>query len=120
MKPDQFKFHIGGFFGDSVMLQYDGEGFRYLRSPVGPIPLPIEGKNESRGELIQPSESDYQLLKSVLDEINVWDWSETYDSDVMDGTQWEWLFHTHPEIHVHVNQRHHDRDPEAHRHGGES
>ncbi len=29
---------------------------------------------------------------------------------------WQWLFKTYPQLHVHVNQRHHDYDPKAHRH----
>lgn len=29
---------------------------------------------------------------------------------------WQWLFNTHPEIHVHINQRHHDTDPNWHLH----
>ena len=32
---------------------------------------------------------------------------------------WQWLFNTHPEIHVHVNQRHHDTDPNWHLHNFE-
>ncbi len=29
---------------------------------------------------------------------------------------WEWIFKNFPQIHVHVNQSHHDRDPKAHVH----
>jgi hypothetical protein len=29
---------------------------------------------------------------------------------------WERLFREHPNLHVHINQKHHDRDPKAHRH----
>ncbi len=29
---------------------------------------------------------------------------------------WDWMFATHPEIHIHVNQSHHDRDPNWHSH----
>ena len=32
---------------------------------------------------------------------------------------WEWLFENHPELHVHINQRHHDRDPRHHYHTSE-
>ena len=32
---------------------------------------------------------------------------------------WQWLFDNHPEIHVHLNQRHHDRDPNYHIHDAE-
>lgn len=29
---------------------------------------------------------------------------------------WEWVFDNHPELHIHINQRHHDRDPKRHAH----
>lgn len=32
---------------------------------------------------------------------------------------WQWLFENHPELHVHLNQQHHDRDPARHPHHGE-
>lgn len=38
------------------------------------------------------------------------------DDSVVTDAGWRWLFATHPELHVHVNQEHHDRDPKAHRH----
>lgn len=31
---------------------------------------------------------------------------------------WQWLFEHHPELHVHLNQQHHDRDPARHPHHG--
>lgn len=33
---------------------------------------------------------------------------------------WQWLFETHPELHIHINQRHHDIDPNWHVHDSES
>jgi hypothetical protein len=38
------------------------------------------------------------------------------DDSAVTVAGWEWLFKTHPEIHVHVDQEHHDRDPKAHAH----
>lgn len=29
---------------------------------------------------------------------------------------WDWLFKNYPQLHVHINQAHHDRDPKAHKH----
>ncbi|WP_404309212.1 leucine-rich repeat domain-containing protein [Neorhodopirellula lusitana] len=37
------------------------------------------------------------------------------DSAVTDAG-WDWVFRNHPELHIHINQRHHDRDPKAHAH----
>lgn len=31
---------------------------------------------------------------------------------------WQWLFEHHPQLHVHLNQQHHDRDPARHPHHG--
>ncbi|TWT95070.1 leucine-rich repeat domain-containing protein [Neorhodopirellula pilleata] len=37
------------------------------------------------------------------------------DSAVTDAG-WEWVFRNHPELHIHINQKHHDRDPQSHQH----
>jgi hypothetical protein len=29
---------------------------------------------------------------------------------------WNWLFREHPDLHIHVDQNHLDRDPSAHKH----
>ena len=38
------------------------------------------------------------------------------DDSAVTSAGWEWLFKTHPQLHVHVDQQHHDRDPKAHAH----
>jgi hypothetical protein len=38
------------------------------------------------------------------------------DDSAVTEAGWERLFRDHPDLHVHVNQRHHDRDPKGHRH----
>lgn len=38
------------------------------------------------------------------------------DDSAVTDVGWEWLFRNHPELHVHVDQQHHDRDPHAHPH----
>ena len=38
------------------------------------------------------------------------------DDSAVTAAGWEWLFREHPHLHVHVNQRHLDRDPKAHAH----
>lgn len=37
------------------------------------------------------------------------------DSEVTEAG-WDWLFQERPQLHVHVNQQHHDRDPHTHPH----
>ncbi|MEM9364979.1 MAG: hypothetical protein AAGD07_03210 [Planctomycetota bacterium] len=38
------------------------------------------------------------------------------DDSAVTDVGWDWLFEFHPELHVHVNQQHHDRDPHSHQH----
>ena len=38
------------------------------------------------------------------------------DSSQVTEVGWQWLFDHHPELHVHIDQRHHDRDPQYHEH----
>lgn len=38
------------------------------------------------------------------------------DSPQVTEAGWQWLFDNHPELHVHINQTHHDRDPQRHPH----
>ena len=35
------------------------------------------------------------------------------DSSITDAG-WTWLFEENPQLHVHINQKHHDRDPQKH------
>ena len=36
------------------------------------------------------------------------------DDSAVSPQGWDWLFETHPDLHVHVNQKHLDRDPQDH------
>jgi len=36
------------------------------------------------------------------------------DDSVITDSGWQWLFEKNPQLHVHVNQQHHDRDPQKH------
>jgi hypothetical protein len=38
------------------------------------------------------------------------------DDSAVTEAGWQWLFDTCPQLHVHVDQQHHDRDPKAHPH----
>jgi hypothetical protein len=39
------------------------------------------------------------------------------DGATISDAAWEDLFHRRPDLHVHINQEHHDRDPHKHAHG---
>ncbi len=36
------------------------------------------------------------------------------DDTAVTDAGWNWLFANHPQLHIHVNQKHHDRDPQKH------
>ena len=36
------------------------------------------------------------------------------DDSLVTDAGWDWLFEQRPDIHVHINQKHHDRDPNPH------
>lgn len=38
------------------------------------------------------------------------------DDSAVTDSGWDWVFRNHPQLHVHVNQTHHDRDPQSHAH----
>lgn len=38
------------------------------------------------------------------------------DDSAVTEAGWDWLFREHPHLHVHINQSHHDRDPNLHTH----
>ncbi|MEM9589594.1 MAG: hypothetical protein AAGA03_20085 [Planctomycetota bacterium] len=38
------------------------------------------------------------------------------DDSSVTNEGWNWLFRHHPELHVHINEAHHDRDPKHHEH----
>ena len=38
------------------------------------------------------------------------------DDSAVTEAGWEWLFREHPHLHVHIDQYHHDRDPQGHNH----
>ncbi|MFO7800170.1 MAG: hypothetical protein R6V22_10360 [Rhodohalobacter sp.] len=84
--PEKFEVSIGGFFGPSfeVHLQKDGT-LLYMDSPDR-IPEP---RRYYKKEGITVSEDQWREFRKALDNANVWSWKEYYDSDILDGTQWE-------------------------------
>jgi hypothetical protein len=41
------------------------------------------------------------------------------DGAAVTATGWNWLFTNHPDLHIHLDQQHHDIDPNWHPHGEE-
>ncbi|MDX1673130.1 MAG: hypothetical protein R3211_12395, partial [Balneolaceae bacterium] len=41
-----------------------------------------------KGEVITPSEEAWKMFREELDQIDIWNWQETYSSEILDGLQW--------------------------------
>ena len=82
--PIKLNAAIGGYFGPSCRIKWDGEGLLYLYNPSAHA-----GEPGTEKTLIDVNESDWENFRTVLDEINVWDWQERYENpDILDGTSW--------------------------------
>ena len=75
---------IGGYFGPSCRIKWDGESLLYLYNPSAHA-----GEPGTEKTLIDVNESDWQNFRTIPDEINVWDWQERYENpEILDGTSW--------------------------------
>jgi hypothetical protein len=48
--------------------------------------ITIDGRERND---ITVSEDQWREFRKALDSANVWSWKKYYDSDILDGTQWE-------------------------------
>ena len=75
---------IGGYFGPSSKIEWDGENLNYLFNPSGHA-----GESGTQKTLIKVNEFDWKEFHDSLDKIGVWNWEERYDdSSILDGTSW--------------------------------
>lgn len=76
MRPDEFRFYVGGFGGPNHRLELHGETLLYLADdePEEMLPSPVKWRN----------------FVAKLDEIGTWKWKKYYTNPhVLDGTQWQ-------------------------------
>jgi hypothetical protein len=84
-----FQFFIGGYNSGhfEVVLKYDE-----LHFFVSNYPMQIECQEPTQIISIK-SDISWQNLMKYVAEIN---WKRKYESDILDGTQWELTFNTKP------------------------
>ena len=84
-QPENFEASIGGYFGPSydVELQSDGSLLYFQNSD---IIIPTANAKNRNG--ITVTEDQWREFRKALDMANVWKWKDYYDSDILDGTQW--------------------------------
>ena len=84
MVPLKLTAAIGGYFGPSSRIEWDGKDLFYLYNPSAHA-----GEPGTEKTLIDVSETDWIKFHSTLDAIDVWNWEERYeDPRIMDGTSW--------------------------------
>jgi hypothetical protein len=80
--PTIFRASVGGFFGASYSVEWDGVHLCYERWDQG----------EQFGWIkASPTPSRWARLWDKCDELKVWDWEPEYQADFLatDGTSWE-------------------------------
>ena len=78
----KFRFYIGGFFGISHEVRYEGDGIYYTSSEsdcISPVICITDLAN-----------NDHWL--SLLKFCDTIVWQKRYDSEALDGTQWEFIY----------------------------
>ena len=81
-KPaDRLQFSIGGFFRESHELVSVTTQIRYTFNPhPGVWPEP---------QILTPEPDHWKAFWRDIEAAGVWRWQKRYDSEVLDGTQWE-------------------------------
>jgi hypothetical protein len=75
---------IGGYFGPSSRIEWDGDNLYYLFNPSAHAGEPGTEKTP-----VKVTESDWKKFHDSLDKIGVWNWKERYeDPSMLDGTSW--------------------------------
>jgi hypothetical protein len=75
---------VGGAMGDSFHVTWNGSTLTYQHLGQFYAAGPISD--------VRPSRDEWVAFRRALDDINVWDWHESYaDLSVMDGTGWSFI-----------------------------
>ena len=79
--PEKLKFYIGGHFGFSYSVEWDGEALLYT----------VWQSSERIGPTVRrivTAEAAWRKFWKRMDAAKVWQWEECYQSYALDGTQW--------------------------------
>ena len=77
--PQKLLFDIGGYDSSSYTLELKGDRLKYHD---GYSPVIRDEK------IFKPSDQEWRQFRKDLDNLEIWNWSRQYESDVLDGTQW--------------------------------
>ena len=84
MVPVKLNATIGGYFGPSFRIAWDGEKFFHLYNPSTHTGEPGTEKTP-----VNIKKFDWIKFYEALNKIDVWSWKERYeDPSIMDGTSW--------------------------------
>lgn len=79
--PMKLEIYIGGVSSKTFTLELIDKKLFYSQSDGGYI-----GEKKS---LPIPDDQQWNNFRATLDKVNIWGWQDTYDSDILDGLQWE-------------------------------
>ena len=78
----ELEFDIGGFHQGHERLVLESNKI----SVIGDYQVTLVTHN--------PSDEDWKEFSQSLEQLKVWDWKESYQADILDGTQWSLLVRT--------------------------
>jgi hypothetical protein len=88
-QPTRLEAYIGGLFGDSFRVTFDGKNLAYhARTRESDDILGIASPVDQT-IAVTASQANWQAFRRDLDNAHVWDWKQRYDNKtIADGTQW--------------------------------
>jgi hypothetical protein len=90
--PERLQVSIGGHFGPSYSVHFDGDSSltytRTKRREKDPWEIGSSEKWETKSEPVRPTQGRWAAFRAELDRLNVWCWQPEYFEPVCDGTGW--------------------------------
>ena len=79
-----------------IELEFDIGGFHqgHERLVLGSNKISVIGDYQETLVTHNPSDEDWKEFSQSLEQLKVWDWKESYQADILDGTQWSLLVRT--------------------------
>ena len=79
-----------------IELEFDIGGFHqgHERLVLGSNKISVIGDYQVTLVTHNPSDEDWKEFSQSLEQLKVWDWKESYQADILDGTQWSLLVRT--------------------------
>jgi len=79
-----------------IELEFEIGGFHqgHERLILGSNKISVIGDYQVTLVTHNPSDEDWKEFSQSLEQLKVWDWKESYQADILDGTQWSLLVRT--------------------------